>query len=309
MSSAVKHLFTDPKLDWLKACQNLEQDGQAYCIITIVAQAGSLPRGTGSKMVVTPTEQFDTLGGGQLEFEVIRQAREGLVERKTNGNASQIEIERFGLAADLGQCCGGAAQVMFEYINTSLPRVVVFGAGHVCQSLSAVLKELPCNLVVVDDRKSWLKTLAQQGITTAYYENPSEAVALISEDTHIVIMTHEHALDFEIARLALERNCFPFIGLIGSESKKQRFEQRLKEQLSSVALIDNLTCPVGDLTVQGKLPMQVAVSISVQLMGLFEQYKPQQSLTEKVNEQQWKQTNSLRKALKKNENDALLKSS
>jgi len=46
MSSTVKQLFTDPKLDWLKACQHLQQDGQAYCIITIVAQAGSLPRGT-----------------------------------------------------------------------------------------------------------------------------------------------------------------------------------------------------------------------------------------------------------------------
>jgi len=309
MSSTVKQLFTDPKLDWLKACQNLEQDGQAYCIITIVAQAGSLPRGTGSKMVVTLTEQFDTLGGGQLEFEVIRQAREGLVERKTNGNASQIDIERFGLAADLGQCCGGAAQVMFEYINTSLPRVVVFGAGHVCQSLSGILKELPCNLVVVDNRKSWLKTLAQQGITTAYYEDPCEAVGLISEGSHIVIMTHEHALDFEISRLALERDCFSFIGLIGSSSKKQRFEQRLKEQLSTLDLLEKLTCPVGDLTVEGKLPMQVAVSISVQLMALFEKFKPQQANGEQVNELHWKNANQLRKELKKNDNDALLKSS
>jgi xanthine dehydrogenase accessory factor len=309
MLSTVKQLFTDPKLDWLKACQHLEQDGQAYCIITIVAQAGSLPRGTGSKMVVTQAEQFDTLGGGQLEFEVIRQAREGLIERKTNGNASQIDIERFGLAADLGQCCGGAAQVMFEYINTSLPRVVVFGAGHVCQALSGILKELPCNLVVVDNRKSWLKTLAQQGISTAYYEHPSEAVALISEETHIVIMTHEHALDFEIARLALEKDCFPFIGLIGSASKKQRFEQRLKEQLSTLDLLEKLTCPVGDLAVQGKLPMQVAVSISVQLMALFEKCKSQQTMSEQINEWHWKNTNQLRKELKKNDNDALLKSS
>ena len=309
MSTAVKQLFSDPKLDWLSACQSLEQEGKAYCIITIVAQTGSLPRGTGSKMVVSSSEQFDTLGGGGLEFEVISKAREGLVERQSNGNASPIDIERFGLAADFGQCCGGATQVMFEYINTSLPRVAIFGAGHVCQALTSIIKELPCHLVVIDSRESWLKKVAQQGVSTLLYENPSDVIALLSKQSNIVIMTHQHGLDFEIARLAMERQCFSFIGLIGSKSKQKSFTARFKTQLSDIRLLDQLTCPIGDSEVKGKLPMQVAVSISVQLMALFEVQKPTQMVTNKTNDKQWRNSNQLRRDLKVIDDNSILKSS
>ena len=309
MPTLVKQLFSDPKLDWLSACQSLEEEGKAYCIITIVAQTGSLPRGTGSKMIVSRSEQFDTLGGGGLEFEVISKAREGLVERQSNGNASPIDIERFGLAADFGQCCGGATQVMFEYINTALPRIVIFGAGHVCQALTSIIKELPCHLVVIDSRESWLKKVAQQGVSTLLNEKPSDVIASLSKQSNIVIMTHEHSLDFEIARVAMERQCFPFIGLIGSKSKQKSFVVRFKEQLTNISLLDQLTCPVGDLSIKGKLPMQVAVSISVQLMALFEAQNPRQIANNKTNEKQWSNTNDLRRDLKEINNNSILKSS
>ncbi|MGL1957554.1 MAG: xanthine dehydrogenase accessory protein XdhC [Colwellia sp.] len=305
MQLPVNPLFSSPKQDWLTACQSLEQRGEAYCIVTIIAEAGSLPRGVGSKIVVSSTHQFDTLGGGALEFDVIHKAREGLIVRQSSGDLSAIHIERFLLSADLGQCCGGAVQVMFEYINTQIAKVVVFGAGHVCHSLGTIIKELPCHLQVIDSRENWLQSLEQQGISTALYENPAQAIAEIPVDSHIVIMTHEHSQDFEIARHALERNCFPFIGLIASKSKKQRFEFRLKEQLSTTDLLEQLTCPIGLPTIKGKLPMQVAVSISAQLMATFEQLKPQKTTSnlpsnssrKQVDKTQWENANQLRTIL------------
>ncbi|WP_413701822.1 XdhC family protein [Psychromonas sp. KJ10-10] len=108
MPSSVTQLSTSSKNDWLSACQALEQQGQPYCIVTIIAEAGSLPRGTGSKIVITQSQQFDTLGGGQLEFEIINTARKGLKEKQSTMDAPLVHIERFSLVADLGQCCGGA---------------------------------------------------------------------------------------------------------------------------------------------------------------------------------------------------------
>ena len=259
------------KPDWLRACQCLEQQGEAYCIATIVAEAGSLPRGAGSKIVVSLTHQFDTLGGGQLELEVVHLAREGLKERCAGGNNSNVHMEKFSLAADLAQSCGGTAQIMFEYLNTDLPGVVVFGAGHVSHSLCVIMKELPCHLLVVDSRKEWLDSLTQQGISTLLHNNPGEVLDMIAADSYLVIMTHDHNLDYEITRAALERNCFSFVGLIGSVSKKQHFERRLKDELPAAGLLSQLTCPIGHPDIQGKFPMQVAVSVSAQLIALFEQ--------------------------------------
>lgn len=297
MPSSVKQLFATAKQDWLSACQSLEKEGQSYCIVTIIAEAGSLPRGTGSKMVVSEAKQFDTLGGGQLEFDVISKAREGLKEKQSKSNAPLVQIERFLLAADLGQCCGGAVQVMFEYINTSLPKVVVFGAGHVCHSLATILKALPCHLSVIDSRKEWLESLDSLGVSTTLYDSPAEAMAQISEDAYVIIMTHEHSLDFELTRLALERKCFPFIGLIASQSKKKRFEFRLKEKLTIPGLVNRLTCPIGDPSITGKLPMQVAVSITAQLMGLFDKQKTDCHTDKQQHKTQWDKVNQLRSTL------------
>lgn len=290
-SPLTEKLLNSPSKNWLSACQDLEQVGEAYCIATVIADAGSVPRARGSKMVISAHHQFDTLGGGKLEFQVIQKAREGLSQHTT-----QPSIERFSLAADLGQCCGGAVQILFEFMHTQQPKVVVFGAGHVCQSLATILNSLPCHLTVVDNRPEWLSELSECGVTTRLEEDPSTVIDDLPADAHLVVMTQDHSLDFEITRKALEREVFPFVGLIGSEAKKQRFSFRLAEQLSDADKLAALTCPIGHPDVRGKLPMQVAVSISSQLIGLFEQtQKPVNSA--KSQQHSWQDANNLRKTL------------
>ncbi len=289
MSSPNDRFLANPSIPWLQACQMLEQQGEAYCIATVVAYVGSVPRASGAKMVITEACQFDTLGGGNLEFQVIAQARAGLTSHQ-----SQVAIERFSLSADLGQCCGGAVQVMFEYFHTQTPQVVIFGAGHVCQALTTVLNELPCRIKVVDSRNEWLIPLQEKGIDVELLENPIDAIGHLPNNAYLIVMTQDHGLDFEVTKLALEENRFAFVGLIGSQGKKQRFEFRLQEQLSDKTLLNNLTCPIGHPDIQGKLPMQVAVSMSAQLIGLFSEKKA----SPEINETQWKQANEARNALK-----------
>ncbi|WJG28863.1 xanthine dehydrogenase accessory protein XdhC [Vibrio furnissii] len=289
MSFSHNAFLASPGLNWLAACQQLEQRGEAYCIATVVAYVGSVPRTSGAKMVISETAQFDTLGGGNLEFQVIALAREHLKAKH-----SDVTIERFSLAADLGQCCGGAVQVMFEYFQTQTPQVVIFGAGHVCRALTRVLSELPCHVKVVDNRAEWLTPLAQLGVETHHCDDPRQAMTSLNDNAYLIIMTQDHALDFELTLSALEARRFAFVGLIGSQGKRQRFEFRLKEQLSNPAWIDALTCPIGLPDVQGKLPMQVAVSIAAQLIGLFAHQTPAPS----NGDAQWQQANQARKSLK-----------
>ena len=63
---------------WLAAQWQCEQQNQAYVMVSIVALQGSSPRGVGSKIIVTENNQFDSIGGGHLEYKAIAQARQML---------------------------------------------------------------------------------------------------------------------------------------------------------------------------------------------------------------------------------------
>lgn len=300
-STPIYPLTKNSTLTWLEACQWLESQGEAYCIATIIAEAGSVPRATGSKMVVSLNGQYDTLGGGSLERQVIEKARKKLTDSLSLSQNNNISIERFSLAADLGQCCGGAVQVLLEPINGQQPKVVIYGAGHVSQALCSILKQLPCHVSVIDNRQEWVDQVTEMGIQAFHYDTPVETIDHLHPNSLLLIMTHDHVLDFELTKLALEKATFPYIGLIGSQGKKQRFEFRLKEHLSDASLVKNLTCPIGHPDIKGKLPMQVAVSVSAQLMPLIEPLKIEQTNEKEATrhkENQWQKANITRISLK-----------
>ena len=114
------------KINWTGAVHQLNKQGKAYVVATIVGVTGSTPRNSGTKMVITNEDIFDTIGGGHLEHKVIKRAHQLL----TSGEACQ-QLEHFQLGAQLGQCCGGDASVLFECFSASGANIILFGAGHV----------------------------------------------------------------------------------------------------------------------------------------------------------------------------------
>jgi xanthine dehydrogenase accessory factor len=133
-----------------------------------------------------------------------------------------------------------------------------------------------------------------------------DAIETLRDNAFVLIMTQDHALDFELTQQALESKRFAYVGLIGSQGKSQRFRFRLKEQLSNVNLLDQLTCPIGNPDITGKLPMEVAVSVSAQLMERFKQHQANKQHNEmqpdvkQQNEEQWQQANLARKNIREN---------
>ena len=87
--------------------------GRRAVIVTVAHAAGSTPREAGATMVVTSVGVLGSIGGGHLEFEALKIARDAL------GNAdtpASTWIVRFPLAARLGQCCGGVATLALATI-------------------------------------------------------------------------------------------------------------------------------------------------------------------------------------------------
>ena len=246
---------------WLRALTDLERDGEPAVLVTVVTARGSTPREAGCKMVVTRTAQYDTIGGGNLEFTCVEAAR-----RMLDGAPGPV-LRDLPLGPELGQCCGGHVSVLFEPIRPALTHAAVFGAGHVGQALVALLGGLPMRVNWIDTRADALAG-APAGVAARHTVDPAREVASLPAGAIVLVMTHDHQIDFDIIAAALPRADFAAVGLIGSETKRVRFVRRLTRTGVASDAIDRLICPIGIPGAGGKLPAEIAISVAAQILQI-----------------------------------------
>lgn len=254
---------------WYDALHEGQHNRAPLVLVTVLSTAGSTPRDAAAKMVVTAAEHFDTIGGGHLEFKAIERARALLQAGK-----NVTEVESISLGASLGQCCGGATQLLFEVFLPVGQPLLVFGAGHVAQHLMPILAPLDLTLQWIDPRPDWLAQNTDARIQRQALEHPADAIADAPANAWVLIITHNHQLDFELVQAALKRPDIGYIGLIGSNTKAKRFQQRLAHRGWQEEAINRVICPVGLSSVPGKQPAEVAVSIAAQLLNRLNVERP-----------------------------------
>jgi len=324
-------------IDWLAALRAaLASEGRAT-MVTVAATRGSAPREAGARLIVTPLEAYGTIGGGHLEFEAIRIAREALAV-PTDG----AWLARFPLAARLGQCCGGVATLLFQRFDAGaddvlepiarridqgealtvvtpvtradafpsvvsrdggLPssvaaaaellerdggppqvveeagsawfverlkpndfRVVVFGNGHVGRALIQVLGALPCAVTWVDEREHDFPVTVPANVAKVVTDLADAEVRAAAPGSMFLVMTHSHALDFDIVAAILARDDFRYAGMIGSKSKRAQMERRLRERGLGEASIARVVCPIGIHGIDGREPGAIAVAVAAELL-------------------------------------------
>ena len=247
---------------WFDALHHCQSQGQSYVIITVLTAAGSTPRESGCKMIVTGDSQFDTIGGGHLEYQCVKQARDYLLEGKQTQH-----IESFPLSAKLGQCCGGAVKVLFEVQVHHAQHLAVFGMGHVAQALVPILAQLPLQIRWVDERPPMFASEGLPSNVSLFSDEDSVAeMDALPDNCWAIILTHNHQLDYELVEHGLKHGQLGYLGMIGSDTKAERFRLRLQNRGFSEQQIASLTSPIGNLDIPGKRPVEVAVSIAAQII-------------------------------------------
>ncbi len=251
---------------WLEAQWQCEQHNQSYVLVSIVALQGSSPRGVGSKLLVTEDQQFDSIGGGHLEYKAIAQARLMMTQEHLTA------IIDYPLGASLGQCCGGKVSLMFEVFKATKMPVVVFGAGHVGRALVPLLAQLPVQVTWVDSRYDMLPKELPHGVVGMQEEHPQDYITDCVANSCYLVMTHHHGVDLALTEAILKRGDAYYLGVIGSVTKGRKFRQRLAAKDYSVNSISHLNCPMGKAGISGKQPMEVAIAIAAQVMDLYQNF-------------------------------------
>ena len=185
----------------------LSAAGRAFVAVTLVETVGSTPQDTGTKMLVDATGLvFGTVGGGRVENKSIGHAQ-SLLSDNGNGAAQMCQLVEWNLQRDVGMTCGGVVKLLFEAYNFHEWRIVVFGAGHVAQSLVRLLGLLECRVTCVDQRDDWLAKLPPSPkLRVIQLAEPRDFVSQLQGDEFVVCMTMGHKTDRPILQAILQRN-------------------------------------------------------------------------------------------------------
>ena len=245
--------------NWIDLLQDFKLKKQPVALVTVTKILGSAPCKVASKMIVTKQQEiFGTIGGGKLEFQIIDEAIIAIKENK-------IKEFSYTLGPEFEQCCGGRVELIIEPMNQS-PELYLFGAGHIGIELCNILKDTPFNITLLDTRKDWRntfdldKSIVYSDVAFDVYKQHVKW----GPNCYIAIMTHDHKLDFEITALALHSET-KYIGLIGSKTKKNKFNNLLRNELNFEAGISPVHCPIG-IDLGGHTPKEIAISIAAELL-------------------------------------------
>ena len=268
-------------------------DGEAV-FVTVVSTQGSAPREAGTWMAVFAKNLVGTIGGGHVEFEASKQAREFLSRRD---DLEPFE-QRYVLGTNLGQCCGGVMTLRYEKYSTignkyavyslktyiehaeesalsdpapqSRQQIALFGGGHVGKAIVRILGTLPMQVMWVDSRDEIFPTEVPHNVVTEYSDPVQGAVNGLPSGSHVLIMSFSHAEDLDIVASCLQRQRdkgdLPFIGLIGSKTKWATFKHRLENRGFTEQELNHVTCPIGIAGIKGKEPEVIAVAVAAQLL-------------------------------------------
>ena len=267
----------------LETLSSFFNDHDLTVLVEVTRVRGSTPREKGAFMLVAENAVIGTIGGGQLEYMAIDEARALL---KQAGTHRRMNVP---LGPEIGQCCGGRVEIALSVLDAAGredvvsrvalervrdPEVLIFGAGHVGRATAAILAMLPVHTILIDSREEEL-SLAPDDVETRLTPLPEAEIAKASAGAAYLILTHDHALDFLIAAEALNRADACYVGMIGSGTKRASFENWCRRHAETPVDTARLVCPIGSNVLGGagqrksgdKRPEVIATFVAAEIMA------------------------------------------
>lgn len=178
--------------------------------------------------------------------------------------AERTDVER---ALRLDVCvtsdADGASPVFYQPFNPPL-RMIVVGAVHIAQPLSAMATLAGYDVTIVDPRESFAASERFPEVTLSL-EWPDVALESLDLDPRcaVVTLTHDPKLDDPALQVALRSDAF-FIGCLGSKKTHASRLRRLSKAGFAEADLERVKGPVG-LPIGSRSPAEIAISVIAQV--------------------------------------------
>jgi len=195
----------------------------------------------------------------------------------TDADDAVVKAARAALAEDRSQLVDIEGPRVFLHVHSPPLRMVIVGAVHIAQPLSAMASLAGYDVTIVDPRGAFATAERFPGVAINS-EWPDDALAALAPDarTAVVTLTHDPKLDDAALEVALKSEAF-YIGSLGSTKTHTARCNRMRRLGFDDAGIGRIHGPIG-LPLGGRSPAEIAVSILAQVIaarhGKDEQAKP-----------------------------------
>ena len=195
----------------------------------------------------------------------------------TEGRIAERRVERTILdrAPDGGEDSELAADGrLLERFGAQKQVLALIGAGHVGRAVILALAPLDFSVTWIDPREDGFPSIVPGDVRTVVAPAPAAALDAVPDGAFVLVMSHSHALDFDVVHAALKARRFGYVGLIGSASKKARFVSRMRQAGLGEGDIVRLVCPIGIDGIESKQPAVIAASVVADLLRRREAMAP-----------------------------------
>ncbi len=230
---------------WVEALEAAARDSVSAVLATVV--------GDGRKLLIS-AYPASAEAGDEFVAAVVERGRAMLAEGRR---------EPLILALDEPP---GAPMVVLEPLAGPPFDVVVFGAGRVARPLIDVLGQVRCRVAWVTAPGDAVATGVPANVIVTATDAPVQAVDEAPPGASFLVMTMAHDLDYLLTRRILECDRFGFLGVIGSKTKRETFERRLRIRGFGAESLARITCRIGIEGIRDKDPGAIAIAVAAQLL-------------------------------------------
>jgi len=147
-----------------------------------------------------------------------------------------------------------------------MPRVVIFGAGHVGLEIARLASSVGFYVVVIDDRDEFANTERLPWVQEVIAQDFRSVLDhfTFDEDDFVLATTRGHSFDAYI----IERTAGSparYVGMLGSKRKKAVIMKALAEAGVLQDALDRVVTPIG-LDIGADTPAEIAVSVVAELV-------------------------------------------
>ncbi|HEY2382058.1 MAG TPA: XdhC/CoxI family protein [Terriglobia bacterium] len=253
------------EVDIFDEIQRMRQSGRKAALATIVQIRGSVPSFQSAKMLIRDDgSTMGSVGGGCVEAEVWAAAQDVLRDEKSKVMSFDLTDESM---AESGLICGGKVEIFVEPI-LPVPRMVIFGAGHIATQVSKIASIAGFRTTIVDNRPVYANAERFPEAEAIYAESFEQAFEQIvpTDNTYVVIVTRGHQEDQNVLRWAVLTDA-RYIGMIGSKRKIRSIAEQLESEGISRERLERVYMPIG-LDIGAVLPEEIAVAIVAEVIHI-----------------------------------------
>ena len=239
-----------------------QQAGEPVVLATVIKARGSVPRHSGTKMLVFGDGRISgTIGGGEMESRVVDEALLALQDGRTRVLPyALVEPSR----GDPG-VCGGEVEIYLEPYAPPATLLVV-GCGHVGRAVAKLGHFLGYRTVVTDDRPDLATAKNIPNADLHLPGNFADALAQspITTNTYIVLVTRNVMVDREIVPQLIHSPA-RYIGMMGSSRRWTETQKLLIADGLTAEDLASIQAPIG-IEIEAETPEEIAVSIMAEII-------------------------------------------